>query len=394
LAKVTVEELKPAMAMCDYLYYGYVGIDDDKYKLESLDKDLDLEKGKDNLRAVTNLTKTYRNVQTVLSVGGFADTKNVEKYLKVLESTEKRGKFVSSAVKYVKEYGFQGLDLAWQFPVVKEKKERDFVGKVWHSVKSVFSTSTKDEHEKEHKDQFTTLCKELKAALRAEQKFLTLTILPHINHPAYFDVPNLKDSVDHITLMTYDLRTPERVPSEADYTAPLQYVYNRDENQNVEAITSWWLKQGLPAQQLILGIPTFGRTWKLTSDSGKTGVPPLKADGPGEAGQHVKIEGVLAYFELCPHLYNATDPKAPSTALRRVHDSTGRQGTYAYRLPKDSVKGVWVSYEDPEDAARKAQYAKLKGFGGAGIVDLTLDDYKGACNGNKYPILKAVKTNL
>lgn len=44
------------------------------------------------------------------------------------------------------------------------------------------------------------------------------------------------------------------------------------------------LQGGAPAQKLILGIPTAARTWKLDADSEIAGVPPLHADGPGEAG--------------------------------------------------------------------------------------------------------------
>lgn len=63
---------------------------------------------------------------------------------------------------------------------------------------------------------------------------------------------------------------------------------------------------------------------------------------------------------------------------------------YAYRYPdKDDKGGVWIGYEDPETAAIKAQYVKNKGLGGIAIDDLTLDDFRGVCNNNKFAILKA-----
>lgn len=46
-----------------------------------------------------------------------------------LEKTDRRGKFVTTLTKLVKDYGFDGADLAWQFPVVKEKKEKSTIGK-------------------------------------------------------------------------------------------------------------------------------------------------------------------------------------------------------------------------------------------------------------------------
>ena len=148
------------------------------------------------------------------------------------------------------------------------------------------------------------------------------------------------------------------------------------------------------ANKILIGLPTYGRTWKLTSDSGKTGVPPLKADGPGEQGPYLKEEGTMAYYEICPLLTTAND--AASTLLKKVTEPTNRLGTYAYRLPASKVKGIWVSYEDPEVAGKKAYYAKVKGLGGVAIVDLSLDDFKGSCTAasTKFPIVQSVKLNL
>lgn len=76
---------------------------------------------------------------------------------------------------------------------------------------------------------------------------------------------------------------------------------------------------------------------------------------------------------------------------RRVPDPTKNLGTYAFRLPKDDVKGIWISFEEPETAKQKAQYVKQNGLGGIALMDLSLDDARGICNSNKFPILKAVK---
>lgn len=104
----------------------------------------------------------------------------------------------------------------------------------------------------------------------------------------------------------------------------------------------------------------------------------------------------MAYYEICPTLVLASNPNTASTLLKKVPDPTNRLGTYAYRLPASKVKGIWISYEDPEVAGKKAYYAKLKGLGGVAIVDLSLDDFKGSCDATRtqFPILRAVKLNL
>lgn len=44
------------------------------------------------------------------------------------------------------------------------------------------------------------------------------------------------------------------------------------------------LHSGAPSGKLVVGISTRARTWKLDGESEIAGVPPLHADGPGEAG--------------------------------------------------------------------------------------------------------------
>lgn len=75
-------------------------------------------------------------------------------------------------------------------------------------------------------------------------------------------------------------------------------------------------------------------------------------------------------------------------------DPSKNLGTYAFRLPKDSVKGIWISYEEPETAKQKATYVKQNGLGGIALMDVSLDDARGLCDASKYPILKAVRNVL
>jgi spore germination protein YaaH len=152
----------------------------------------------------------------------------------------------------------------------------------------------------------------------------------------------------------------------------------------------------ISAQKVILGIGTFGVTWKLTSESKISGVPPIGADGPGEAGPQTKTPGLLSYPEVCSLLPN---PNVKSTSaphvLRRVTDPSHKLGSYAFHLPDSSSDtGLWVAYEDPETAGYKGAYVKNKGLGGIAIWDISLDDFRGVCSGERFPILKAAKNHL
>lgn len=68
---------------------------------------------------------------------------------------------------------------------------------------------------------------------------------------------------------------------------------------------------------------------------------------------------------------------------------------YAFRLPDENGEnGIWVGYEDPDSVGNKAGYVRAKGLGGIALVDVTLDDFRGLCSGEKYPLLRAAKFRL
>lgn len=58
---------------------------------------------------------------------------------------------------------------------------------------------------------------------------------------------------------------------------------------------SYVLRLGAPAHKLVMGIPTFGRSFTLASSNTGMGAP---TSGPGLAGRFTKEEGILAYYEV------------------------------------------------------------------------------------------------
>lgn len=57
-----------------------------------------------------------------------------------------------------------------------------------------------------------------------------------------------------------------------------------------------YLKSGADRDKLVLGIPTYGRSYTLFNpESTDIGAP---ADGPGEQGDATREKGYLAYYEV------------------------------------------------------------------------------------------------
>ncbi|CAK1554892.1 unnamed protein product [Leptosia nina] len=393
-ARMLPLDLDPALSFCTHLVYGYAGVHPDTYKMVPLNENLDVDRSHANYRAITNFRTKYPGLKVLLSVGGDADVEEEQKYNLLLESPQARTAFINSGVLLAEQHGFDGIDLAWQFARIKPKKLRSTWGSIWHGIKKTFGTTPVDDKEAEHREGFTALVRELKQALNIKQQLLSISVLPNVNASVYYDVPAIINLVDIVNLHAYDYNTPTRNPKEADYTAPTYKPQDRNPLLNVDSAISYWITSGAPSNKIVLSIPTFARTWKLDSDSEISGVPPLHTDGPGEAGPYTKREGLLSYPEVCAKLINPNHQKGLRPHLRKVSDPSKRFGTYAYRLPQDSDDGLWVSYEDPDTAGQKASYVKSKNLGGVAIVDLSMDDFRGLCTGDKYPILRAAKYRL
>ena len=120
-----------------------------------------------------------------------------------------------------------------------------------------------------------------------------------------------------------------------------------------------WIKRGCPRSKLVVGIPTYGRSWTLSSTSTAVGSP---ASGAGSPGPVTKEGGFLAYNEICQKIQKGD--------FTKVSDPTNKMGPYAHGA------GQWVGYDDPAMAGLKAQYILDQKLGGGMFWDLPSDDFR------------------
>lgn len=398
LARVTPSDIEPALSSCTHLVYGYAGINADNYKIAPLISNEELNESHGLFKQITSFKRQFPNLKVLLSVGGDADGSS-EKYLAMLESSTGRISFANSVNDVLKKYNFDGLDLAFQFPKIKPKKVRSTIGGFFHSIKKAVGAAGKpvDEKSEEHKNQFTSLVVELKNSFRIDRFELSLTVLPNVNATLYFDVPAIKNYVDFITIAAFDVYTPERNPDEADYVSPILTVTDRNTDDTFDTWATYFTKGGLSANKVVYGIPVYGRAWKVPKDATITGSPPIKVDGPAPEGVQTRTPGLLSYPEICSRIENDQNKnqKGANGPLKKASENAKRYGIYAVRLPDENGNnGVFVGYDDPDSAGSKAAYVKGSGFGGVAIFDLSLEDFRGACGGSKFPIVKKIKEKL
>uniref|UniRef100_A0A8D2P783 GH18 domain-containing protein n=1 Tax=Zosterops lateralis melanops TaxID=1220523 RepID=A0A8D2P783_ZOSLA len=91
---------------------------------------------------------------------------------------------------------------------------------------------------------------------------------------------------------------------------------------------NYWKNNGAPAEKLLVGFPTYGKTFTLQSPSNHgIGAP---SSGPGPAGPYTREAGLLAYYEICTFL---------SSGATQAWDAS-EDVPYAYKGSE------WVGYDN------------------------------------------------
>lgn len=280
------------------------------------------------------------------------------KYSKMASEPESRAKFVASVVNFLQKFNFDGLDLDWEYPGSRGGNAMD-------------------------KQNFVKLLAELKSAFKPHDYLLTAAVSAGkwFIEPAY-DIPQVSKYLDLINLMAYDYHGGWE--TKTGVNAPLFHSPKWDSKGeeallNVNWSVNYWLRNGAPADKLMLGVGSYGRSFTL--DKPEVNGVNAPASQKGQAGPYTREPGSLGYNEICENFQRQPN------AWTIVRDAD-------YMTPYAYSGRQWVGYDDRESIALKAQYAKTMGLGGVMMWSIETDDFHGHCHGEKYPLLNTIKRVL
>ena len=295
-------------------------------------------------------------VKVLLALGGWNDSEG-DKYSRLVGSQENIERFVESSLEFLDRWGFDGLDLDWEFPVC------------WQvDCKAGPRTD---------RDGLSDLVTALSDAFRPRGLLLTAAVSPSktVIDLAY-DVPLLNSALDIINVMTYDYHG--YWDGQTGHLAPL-YMSEGDASQHFNANYSleYWVSLGADRRRLVMGLPLYGQTFTLP-DTVHTGLssPSL---GRGQQGQFTRADGFLAYYEICHKVREEGWTVGPASHSHGPYAFSGDQ---------------WVGFDDVSMVQRKAEYIKENQLGGAMVWALDLDDFSDLCECGKYPLLRTVNSVL
>ncbi|KAG8359038.1 Endochitinase B1 [Fusarium venenatum] len=259
------------------------------------------------------LKKQNRNLKVLLSIGGF----NGSPALASGVSTQNgRKRFISTAVKLITDWGFDGIDIDWEYPV-NAQEARNYV-LVLNNLRKAL-----DKYSDDNKLNYRFL--------------LTVASPAGSSHYNTMDLKNMDPWVDAWHLMAYDYAGPwdSTTGHQANVFASKKNPLST--KLSTDATLNDYIAAGVSPNKIHLGMPLYGRSFSNTAGLGK----PYS----GTAGDS---EGI--YF-----LKDLPQPGAVTTF------NADLMASYTY----DKTKRELVTMDDLKSAQYKANYINQRNLGGA-----------------------------
>uniref|UniRef100_A0A8H7K5J4 chitinase n=1 Tax=Bionectria ochroleuca TaxID=29856 RepID=A0A8H7K5J4_BIOOC len=275
------------------------------------------------VKQLYTLKRANRHIKLVLSIGGWTWSQN---FASVAASEETRSTFAQTAVALMKDWGFDGIDIDWEYPA-SEKQGEDLL-LLLQAIRQELDRYA-SQHANDHHFQLSI------AAPAGPQHFEKLPL------------GKLGNVIDNFYLMAYDY-----AGSFSQFSGHQANLYADDSNPNVtpfstDAAIKAYSRSGVPPSKIILGMPIYGRSFQNTVGLGQvfTGV----GGGSWE-------KGVWDYKVL------------PKLGAEVKHD--GVSGAY---YSYDGSSKELVTFDTTDAVLDKIQYIHKLGLGGSMFWEASAD---------------------
>nr|WP_287696969.1 glycosyl hydrolase family 18 protein [Microcystis sp. M058S1] len=275
------------------------------------------------------------NLKIMLSIGGGTEND----FSAAAATVQSRANFAQSAIQLMKTNGFDGLDIDWEYPEANE--DNNYIQLLAQLRQQINQASQND-----GKQYLLT------TALSGSPYILSAS--DYGSNPYDFSPQDLKatsDYVDFINVMSYDYHGPWE--NTTNHQSAL-YKSTNDNTYNAAKVNTNWaiqhyLSAGVPATDIVLGAPLYGRTWTGVNAGSNNG---LFQQGTGSSE--------LTYREL----YNLLG----TNGYQSFWDNSAKV-PYIY----SSQTKVFSTYENNQSILGKTDYVKQLGIGGAFFWEITQD---------------------
>lgn len=272
------------------------------------------------------------SVKTILSIGGDG-SKDAFSLMASQNST--RETFINSTIAKSLSYGFSGIDIDWEYPQNTNEMNN-----------------------------YATLLSELRLRVNENELLLTAAVYssPTINWlPATYPVESIASNLDWVNLMAYDYYSPSWKPNDTTGVNSDLYGPNGiiDTNNRIDE----WIENGLPNTKIVLGMPFYGRAWKLAEPSTDFGIGAATDGLPSVEVAYANginhDTGEISYRNIKNFIEN--------NQATTVYDEN-YVTNYCY------TARTWISYDGLQSIDAKISYSNTKGLLGYFAWEVGSDD--------------------
>ena len=320
----------------------------------------------------------YPHLKWILSVGGWYDSS----YFSAATSDKHRAAFVKSAVRYIVAFGFDGIDIDWEYPGFEHGGEpMPGMPKVGDPEEVTDCAKETCQYDGRNTDgiQYAKFVAELREAFKAEGKNkhgedYTISIAAPADtvKVAKMDVAAMCKSLDWVNVMTYDMAG--QWDAATGHQAPVSGCDN-DECFSTEKAMQAYLDEGCSPDQLHVGVPFYAHQFDNVKGT---------APDPSLPGLKVPFTGPSqSTCQTSPGECVPTWRAGGASWAKYAHWDEAAVASYAY----DTATDTFFSYDNPQAISAKIAYAKKKGFGGLMYWFIQADD-------TSSTLLKAIHNGL
>ena len=332
-----------------HLYWAFAEINPTTFEIMPTDpRDEDLYKDFTKLKSAGKL-------ETWISVGGFDFTTfNPRAWTDMVGSIHHRQSFIRSIVAFMEKYGFQGIDLDWEYPV--------------------------DAKRGGHASDMVNLV-QLIADMRSDSVFghkfgISVTLAPDLWYLQHYDAKGLLASADWLGFMSYDLHGLW----DANVTTLGQVVYGQTDLSDIERdmIPLWFdltpadlnrinvsLRSFNKVFELIIlqfGLALYGRGYTLKDPSCNRGDGTCAWTDGSQPGSCTSTLGILSLFEIKALIKDK--------GLTPVALNDGKGDSMMKQITWDNQ---WIGYDDEDTIKAKTNFASSRCFGGTMFWSVDLE---------------------
>lgn len=296
-----------------HIFYAFITIDPESGNVKFTDKWCDLELPEvslipdetvhGSLQQLYQMKKLNRTLKVIMSVGGWGTSHLFEA---IVADEQKLQNFVESSVGFIEEYGFDGVDIDWEYPKNSREGQR-----------------------------FVDLLRSMRKRLPPRYS-LTVAAPAGIDNIKHLDIPEMDQYLSFWNLMCYDFAGQGWSQNTAFHSN--LFGNNGDNDMNVADVVQTYLLKGVVSSKLILGCPMYGRIFY--------GVNSCKIGDLFQKQQSSDSSDIINYNEIGCFPEQHFDPR--------------KVGAYAY----DTKSKRLVTYDNEQSAKIKGNFVKSKALGG------------------------------